>query len=111
LSVVQKEVEPSIIAHRQDKGPRPPGWKRPFLETPSANRKPIAELIEHTVEFPEKDESTGELLIYYMGPRDDDFLGLKARTLYPVSMQLTHHDEGNRSFEPVPHFLSYCSSQ
>jgi len=78
LSVVQNEVEPSIIAHEQDKGPRPPGWKRPFLETSSANRKPIAELIEHTVEFPEKDESTGEVLIYYMGPREDDFVEFKA---------------------------------
>jgi len=95
LSVVQKEVEPSIIAHKQDKGSSPPGWKRPFLETSSANREPIAELIEHTVEFPEKDESTGEVLIYYMGPRDDDFVESKARILCPVSMHLTYHDKGN----------------
>lgn len=78
LSLVQNEVEPNIIAHGQNKGPKPPGWKRPFLETPSAQRKPIPELIEHTVEFPEKDESTGELLIYYMGPRSDDLIGFKA---------------------------------
>jgi len=78
---VQNEVEPSIIAHGQNQGPKPPGWKRPFLETSSAQRKPIPELIEHTVEFPEKDESTGELLIYYMGPPDDDFLEAKVRIL------------------------------
>jgi len=84
LSVVQNEVEPSIIAHGQNQGPRPPGWKRPFLETSSAQREPIAEFIERTVEFPEKDESTGELLINYMGPRDDDFVESKARILCPI---------------------------
>lgn len=74
LSVVQNKVEPSIIAHGQDKGPKPADWNRPFLETPSARRTPIKELIEHTVEFPEKDESSGELLINFMGSRTDDLL-------------------------------------
>ena len=40
LKVVQEQVEPNIIAHGQNHGPRPQGWKRPFLETDSANRKP-----------------------------------------------------------------------
>jgi len=88
LSVVQNEIEPSIIAHGQNKGPKPPGWKRPFVETPSARRQPIAELIERTVEFPEKDESTGELMINYIGPRDDDFIGSKASTVCPVFLHL-----------------------
>jgi hypothetical protein len=57
LNVVQKSVEPSIIAHGQDKGPKPSGWKRPFVETPSANRVPVSKLVKKTVEFPEKDES------------------------------------------------------
>lgn len=59
LNVVQKFVEPSIIAHGQDKGPTPPGWNRPFLETPSANRVPVSKPVKETVEFPEKDESEG----------------------------------------------------
>jgi hypothetical protein len=91
---VQNEVEPNIIAHGQNKGPKPPGWKRPFLETPSAQRKPIAELIERTVEFPEKDESTGELLIYYMGPPNDDLIGFKVRISAPCHT-FAHHDAGN----------------
>lgn len=57
LDVVQDRVEPQIIAHGQDKGSRPPGWKRPFLETPSANRIPVTKPIKETVEFPEQDES------------------------------------------------------
>ena len=65
------------------------------METPSANRKSIAELIERTVEFPEKDESTGEVLIYYMGPRDDDFVESKARILYLVFVHPIYYDEGN----------------
>ncbi|KAI0307721.1 Metalloenzyme, LuxS/M16 peptidase-like protein [Multifurca ochricompacta] len=78
LSVVQNKVEPSIIAHGQDKGPRPTGWSRPFMETPSALREPIKEFIECTVEFPEKDESTGELMINFMGPHMDNLLESKA---------------------------------
>ncbi|KAG5342382.1 hypothetical protein C0989_002217 [Termitomyces sp. Mn162] len=58
LDVVQKQVEPSIIEHGQGKGPRPPGWKRPFVETPSANRPTIKETIKKTVQFPERDEIT-----------------------------------------------------
>ena len=57
LDVIQREVEPTLISHGQNKGPRPPGWKRPFVETASAKRLPIAETTRSTVEFPEKDES------------------------------------------------------
>ena len=63
-------------------------------DTPSAQRKPIAELIEHTVEFPEKDESTGELLMYFMGPRNDNLIEFKARISAPC-YTFAHHDAGN----------------
>lgn len=76
MSVIQNEIEPSLIAHGQDKGPRPPGWVRPFIETPSANRVPLENKADD-VEFPEKDESVGELLIVFMGPAPDDYLGRK----------------------------------
>ncbi|KAJ3568798.1 hypothetical protein NP233_g5473 [Leucocoprinus birnbaumii] len=78
LDVVQKHVEPSIIAHGQDKGPRPPGWKRPFLETASANRIPVSEPVKETVEFPEKDESVGDLIISFLGPAPNQYLERKA---------------------------------
>jgi Zn-dependent M16 (insulinase) family peptidase len=60
LSVTQEQIEPTLIAHGQNRGPRPPGWKRPFVETPSANRQPIAQTLRETVEFPEKDESKSQ---------------------------------------------------
>ena len=77
LSVLQEQVEPSIVAHGQNHGPRPVGWKRPFLETASANRPPVAKSRRETVTFPEKDESLGELIISYLGPPPSEFLERK----------------------------------
>ena len=57
LRVAQEQIEPSIVAHGQNKGIKPTGWKRPFLETPSAPRPPFEKTIKDTIEFPEKDES------------------------------------------------------
>lgn len=57
LDIVQRKVETRILEHGHGKGPHPPGWKRPFVDTPSANRPPIKETIKKTVEFPERDES------------------------------------------------------
>jgi Zn-dependent M16 (insulinase) family peptidase len=57
LQVIQEQVEPSLIDHKQNHGARPFGWKRPFVETASALRKPIPKTIKDTVEFPEQDES------------------------------------------------------
>ncbi|KAG5654101.1 hypothetical protein H0H81_007515 [Sphagnurus paluster] len=78
LNVVQNQVEPSIIAHGQNSGPRPPNWKRPFVETASATRPPLNETIKDTVEFPEKDESMGELTLTFLGPPPNAFLERKA---------------------------------
>ncbi|KAF8168013.1 Metalloenzyme, LuxS/M16 peptidase-like protein [Crassisporium funariophilum] len=78
LRVVQEQVEPSLIAHKQNQGARPPGWKRPFVETASALRKPIPTTIQDIVEFPEKDESMGELIINFLGPAPNAFLTRKA---------------------------------
>ncbi|KAI0673522.1 Metalloenzyme, LuxS/M16 peptidase-like protein [Trametes maxima] len=78
LDVVQNQVEPSIVAHHQNQGAKPQGWKRPFVETASAQRKPIAQTVKETVEFPEKDESVGELQIGFLGPPPNAFLERKA---------------------------------
>ncbi|KAJ3559767.1 hypothetical protein NM688_g144 [Phlebia brevispora] len=74
LDVVQDKIEPVIVAHGQNKGPRPKEWKRPFLETPSANRPPFSQTITDVLEFPEQDESVGEVQIGYVGPHPQDFL-------------------------------------
>ncbi|KAG6845767.1 hypothetical protein H0H87_003821 [Tephrocybe sp. NHM501043] len=78
LDVVQNKVETRIAEHGQDNGPRPTGWKRPFVETPSASRPSIEETIKRTVEFPEKDESMGELVLTFLGPPPNAFLERRA---------------------------------
>ncbi|KAH9486850.1 hypothetical protein JR316_0000915 [Psilocybe cubensis] len=78
LRVVQEQIEPSLIRHKQNHGTRPAGWKRPFVETPSADRKPISVTTKDVVEFPEQDESMGELVINFMGPPPNAFLERKA---------------------------------
>jgi len=58
LRVIQEQVEPNIVHHKQNRGSRPAGWKRPFVESRSAIRKPVSVTTKDVVEFPEKDEST-----------------------------------------------------
>lgn len=68
LQTLQDQIEPSIIAHHQNKGPRPVGWKRPFVESTTATSHPqINEDKTEIVEFPEKDESVGEIMLSWIG--------------------------------------------
>ncbi|KAE9411017.1 hypothetical protein BT96DRAFT_952834 [Gymnopus androsaceus JB14] len=87
LSVVQEQVEPNLIAHGQKHGPKPSGWKRPFVETSSAIRPPISKSTKETIKFPEQDESVGELIINFLGPAPNQFLERKA--LDVISTYLT----------------------
>ncbi|KNE93504.1 hypothetical protein PSTG_13132 [Puccinia striiformis f. sp. tritici PST-78] len=72
LEVLNSQVEPSLVQHGQDRIPS--GWKRPFLETPSQGGARIEKSQTVEVEFPEKDESIGEVQISWVGPSTDDFL-------------------------------------
>ena len=76
----------------------PPGWRRPFLETPSAVPPKIDGRLLHVdgvdeadppadekglrrrafIEFPERDESIGEVQISWVGPPLEDTLELQA---------------------------------
>jgi hypothetical protein len=47
------------------------------METASANRKPLTEDKVEVVEFPEKDESVGELTMSFVGPHPMAFLERK----------------------------------
>lgn len=88
LNVVQDKIEPTLVAHGQNQGPRPKGWVRPFLETPSARRIPFNKTITEVVEFPEKDESVGELQISWQGPPTNSYLEQKVRScLYFLERQ------------------------
>jgi hypothetical protein len=53
--------------------------QRPFMETPSSVRPEMKDVRKELAEFPEKDESTGELAMYLLGPRPNDDLTFKVR--------------------------------
>ena len=66
LHVLNTQVEPILIKHGQNQIPE--GWKRPFLETPSKGGARLEKSTTVHVEFPEKDESSGEVQISWVGP-------------------------------------------
>ena len=105
LGVLQDQVEPSIIQHGKTHGPRPEGWKRPFLETPSVEPPVFRGMQSETVEFPEKDESTGELAVYFVGPPPQEQLTMKVSTSFRAltwCILLTKFT-GDRSTRSVPY--------
>lgn len=113
LDVVQNKIEPVIIAHGQNQGPRPKGWKRPFLETPSAFRPIFSETIRDSVEFPEKDESVGELQVGFIGPHPQDFLEGAVSILVLICLLLSYHTviSGPRHAWYILNVFTCCSSQ
>lgn len=74
LSLIQQQIEPTLVENGYDKGHRPPGWKRPFAESPSATRKPYTKQ-SVTVSFPDtKEEKTGKIWMSFVGPQIGDYL-------------------------------------
>ncbi|BGP52658.1 hypothetical protein JCM8202_004813 [Rhodotorula sphaerocarpa] len=75
LNTLTEKVVPSIAAHQQAKGRRPEGWVRPFVESSTASNPPVLkEDRTEIVDFPERDESVGELMVTWLGVAHNDFL-------------------------------------
>ncbi|KAL1840370.1 hypothetical protein VTJ49DRAFT_543 [Mycothermus thermophilus] len=51
---------------KNDIPPPDPNFKRPFVDSPQP--PPLTETVIETVEFPEEDESTGDVLVAFFGP-------------------------------------------
>lgn len=102
LEVLQKEVEPSILEHGQAHGPHPEGWKRPFLETTTVNPPVLTEPKSEVVEFPEHDESTGELSMFFVGPSIHDHLTMKAIDMLGVYLTDSAAAPLNKEFVEIP---------
>jgi Zn-dependent M16 (insulinase) family peptidase len=75
LATLEAKTIPTIVAHQQANGPHPAGWKRPFVESSTASNPPsIPEDRTEIVEFPEKDESVGEIMLSWIGVPASDFV-------------------------------------
>ena len=51
-------------------------FKRPWIDSRQA--EPLKQTITHTVEFPEEDESSGQIDIHFLGPHCADYLSMGA---------------------------------
>lgn len=71
LKVLQDQVEASIVKHAASK---PRDWKRPFIETQTAYRIRLSETKSEQVEFPEDDETAGEVHLSMPGSAPSDYL-------------------------------------
>ncbi|TIA96259.1 hypothetical protein E3P94_02416 [Wallemia ichthyophaga] len=82
LDVMQNVIEPRIISDAKERGieigVKPRGWKRPFVETPSAEPLKLQKTERAVAEFPEQDESVGEVELSWVGGKTNDFLHTKA---------------------------------
>lgn len=108
LQVLQDQVEPSAVRHGQNHGPRPPGFKRPFVETPSANRPAFTKTIKKTIEFPEKDESMGEVWLSFRGSKAGDFITNGAIDIIGNYLTSTATSPLNKDLVEIPEPL--CAS-
>ncbi|OXG18692.1 cytoplasmic protein [Cryptococcus neoformans Tu401-1] len=74
FDVLNNEIDPMILANKSGSGPIiPVDWKRPFVQSTTAQPLSISEPITKTVEFMEEDESVGEVSITYLGPPPSDY--------------------------------------
>jgi Zn-dependent M16 (insulinase) family peptidase len=106
LSVIQDEIEESIIKHGQAKGPV--GWKRPWIDTMSKEPPVITETKIHMVEFPEEDEGVGEVVWQFVGPEWQDFDTQKALDI--LSIYLTDSSVSPLYQNLVEIEKPYCTS-
>jgi len=73
--VLNDKVEPLILANLPAGQAVPPaGWKRPFVETSTAQPLSIPTSQTKVVEFMEEDESIGEIYFTFLGPPPTDYL-------------------------------------
>src|SRR5271168_3758101 len=52
------------------------GWVRPWIESPQT--QPLKQSVIQTVEFPEEDESAGDILVGFLGPDCNDVVQVAA---------------------------------
>lgn len=113
FDVLNNKVEPLILAQKAAAEANttgtytpPPGWKRPFVETTTAEPHTIPSSETKVVEFMEEDESMGETMSVWLGPAPTNFLDNLA--LDVVGTYLTHSATSplQKEFIEIPEPLS-----
>ena len=78
------------------------------METPSALRQPIKETVKETVEFPENDESVGELQIGFLGPPPMELLERKALDILGLYLTSSPVAPLNKEYVEIENPLWYA---
>ncbi|KAJ9110677.1 hypothetical protein QFC19_001506 [Naganishia cerealis] len=76
MRILNETVDPMILANTKIEGNTifPATWKRPFLETPSAVGPVVEKDVRKVVDFMDKDETVGEVVIAWKGTKFGDHL-------------------------------------
>jgi Zn-dependent M16 (insulinase) family peptidase len=84
MRILNDTVDPMILANTQIEENKifPASWKRPFLETPSAVGPVIEQDVRKVVDFMDKDETVGEVVIAWKGTKSGDHLNEMVCRLY-----------------------------
>lgn len=73
--MLNSKVEPLILEQKKNaKEVIPSDWKRPFVETPTAQPIKLTESTTQVAEFMETDESMGEVMSVWLGPQPNDYV-------------------------------------
>lgn len=74
FDVLNSKVEPMILEQKKNqKEIIPSDWKRPFVETSTAEPVKLPESKTQVAEFMETDESMGEVMSVWLGPQPNDY--------------------------------------
>lgn len=65
LATLQEKVEPTFVRAGMDEGPRPRGWRRPFVESSTVDNPPeIVENETQEVLYPSRSETVGSITMW-----------------------------------------------
>ncbi|KAK8858824.1 hypothetical protein IAR55_003054 [Kwoniella newhampshirensis] len=111
FDILNNQVDPMILEQQKASSAQsilPPDWKRPFVETATAQPFSITETITKVVEFMEEDESVGEVAITYLGAAPADYRTNTALSI--LGTYLTHSATSPLSKEFIEIPKPYCTS-